>query len=611
MNADRRIAELSTLNQIASALNESPDLASALHTSLERLVQLMGLTTGWIFLCDLESETQPAQLIHTSDFQLPPALGADRAALLKSSGCACQDLFRSGKFRKSVNIVECSRIEDALEQDGDAGGLRIHASAPIHARDRVIGILNVASPAVHRFSEEDLQLMTAVGHQIGLAAERAHLYDLIRSRRILEQDALLKLSNALIASYDLQAIVDQVVHVVAEVLSTDACALMLAGAEGGIEFRASVGWNLSLFAAGPPRFDRQGPAGLAYYTGQPIRSDDLETDRRFNFDDLYRHLEFRSVLAVPVTHSGQAIGALVVNTRTPRQFNDDDIRLMQLMANQAAIAIETVRLQERAAAERQLRKELQLARDIQTSFLPRQLPRLAGWDFGAYYAAAREIGGDFYDFIPLRDPSQRPAGMEGNFLEGCNLLGLVIADVSDKGVPAALFMALSRTLVRAVTISGRSPAEAIQRANELIRSDSRSDQFITLFYAALDPEAATLRFVNAGHNPPMLVRCDPETIFTLRAPGTVLGILDGIRLTEAETHFEPGDILLMYTDGVIDALNADSEEFGMERLAKIMIENCHLSAEGLVNKIVEELGAFVGDREAFDDMTMVAVKRVR
>jgi sigma-B regulation protein RsbU (phosphoserine phosphatase) len=399
---------------------------------------------------------------------------------------------------------------------------------------------------------------------------------------------------------------------VAEVLSTDACALMLAvGAEAdGIEFRASVGWEPAAFAAERHRFGRQGPAGTAYFTGRPARSDDLESDQRFGDTDLYREAKFRSVLAVPVTHSGKVIGALVVNTRAPRHFGDDDVRLMQLMANQAAIAIETTRLQERAHAESQLRKELELARDIQASFLPQQLPRLPGWEFGAYYSAAREIGGDFYDFIPLRDPSQRPTGMPGTFLDGCNLLGLVIADVTDKGVPAALFMALSRTIVRAVTISGRAPAEAIRRANELIRSDSRSDQFISLFYGALDPDSGALRFVNAGHNPPMLVRADSVAIFTLHAPGIVLGILDSIRLTEAEVSIEPGDVLLAYTDGVTDALNPGREEFGAERLAQVLLDNRHASAEEVVRAVVQAVETFVEDAEPFDDMTLFAVKRV-
>jgi sigma-B regulation protein RsbU (phosphoserine phosphatase) len=609
MNVDRRIAELTTLNQISSTLNEAVDLQSALQSSLEQLVRLMGLSTGWIFLLDSDVSNGPAHFIHTSDFQLPPALAAGDGALLKSPGCACQELFESGKFKKSVNIVECSRIEDAIEEGGDVKGLRIHASVPIRVRDRVIGILNVAGPAVHHFSDEDLQLMTTVGNQIGLASERARLFDLTRAQRINEQAALLRLSNALLTQRDIQAVVDQVVHIVADVLNVDACALLLAGPEGSVDFRASVGWDLSLLQTERPRFSPKGPAGQAYYTGQPVSADDLYNDPRFEDQDTYRTMGFQSALAVPVTRSGQTIGTLLVTTRTQRHFDEEASRLLQLLANQAAIAIEQAQLQEYALAEQRLRKELELARQIQASFLPRQLPILPGWEFGAHYASAREVGGDYYDFITLRDPAQRPAGMPGNFLLGSGLLGLVIGDVSDKGVPAALFMALCRTLVRAVTISGRSPAEAIQRVNDLILNDSQSDQFITLFYGALNPADATLRFVNAGHNPPLVVRGESSDIFTLHARGIALGIMPSITLAESEVRLEPGDVLLMYTDGITEARNTEAEEFGVERLTRLLIDNRRRRADEIVRTICDAVREFVGEAEPFDDMTLVALKR--
>lgn len=610
MDTDRRIAELKTLVTISSTLNEAPDLDTALQSALEQLVRLMNLSTGWIFLHDQTSLDNPARLIHAADFQLPPALAANGAAALKSQGCSCQTLFEKGKLKKSINIVECSRIEEAAARGEDVGGLHIHASVPIRTRDRIIGILNVAGPTVHRFSDEDLQLMTTVGNQIGLAAERAILLDITRAQRVNEQAALLRLSNTLLSQSDLQAVVDQVVQVVAEVLDSDACALILAETDGGVEFRASVGWDLSAFGGERPQLGTRGPAGLAYYTGQAVHVDDFDTDPRFEFADVHRMMGFRSSLAVPVFYAGHTIGSLIVNTRMPRRFNSDEERLIQLMANQAAIAIQQARLQESALAEQRLRKELEVARQIQTSFLPSSLPTLPGWEFGAYYASAREVGGDFYDFIELRDPSQRPAALPGQFMEGCNLLGLVVADVSDKGVPAALFMALCRTLVRAVTISGRSPADAIQRVNQLILNDSRTEQFITLFYGVLDTDTAVLRFTNAGHNPPLVVRNAWGQVFSLRAPGMALGLFETVQLAEAEVRFETDDVLLMYTDGVTDALNEFTEEFGSERLTRVLVEHRHRPAHEIAQAIVDALQQFVGEREAFDDMTLVVMKRV-
>jgi len=610
MDIDYRIAELKTLVAISSALNEALDLTTALQVALAELVRLMGLTTGWIFMQDQSTPDDRTRLIHAVSFQLPKALAADSAALLGPGGCSCQTLYEKDKLKKSINIVECSRIEEALAQGGDVGDVRVHASVPIRARDRIIGILNVAGPAGHRFSDEDLQRMTAVGNQIGVAAERAMLFDMTRAQRVSEQAALLKLSNTLLSQSDLQAVVDQVVQVVADALGADACALILAEPDGSVEFRASIGWDLAALGGQRPQLGTKGPAGLAYYTGQGVRVDDFESDPRFEFADVHRMLGFRSAMVVPVSHSGHTIGALIVNTHALRRFNDDEERLMQLMANQAAIAIQQARLQESALAEQRLRKELELARQIQTSFLPSRVPSLPGWDFGAHYESAREVGGDFYDFIPLLDPAQRPSNLPGQYLEGCNLLGLVIADVSDKGVPAALFMALCRTLVRAVTISGRSPADAMQRVNQLIFNDSRTEQFVTLFYGVLNTDAATLRFANAGHNPPIMVRGASGEVFSLRAPGVALGMFDPIELTESEVHLEPGDVVFMYTDGVTDALNEFVEEFGVERLTRVLVAQRGKPAHEIVHAVVQTLTAFVGSREAFDDMTMVAVQRV-
>jgi sigma-B regulation protein RsbU (phosphoserine phosphatase) len=318
-----------------------------------------------------------------------------------------------------------------------------------------------------------------------------------------------------------------------------------------------------------------------------------------------------AIVFVPLRSQGRLIGWLALGPRRSGQlYHGDDLAFLAAIANLAAVAIERANLQERALAERQLRKELELASRIQHSFLPQELPHLPGWEFSAFYASARQVGGDFYDFIELDEAAKRRPGLPEPFRQADPLLGLVIADVSDKGVPAALFMAVSRTLVRAMTIGGRSPADAIQRVNSLIHRDSRSEQFITLFYGVLDPAGAAMRFVNAGHNPPMLVRGESGDVFSLRAPGIIVGIFPTIRLNESEAQLEPGDVLLLYTDGVIDAVNAQREEFGTERLARLLVEHRQAAADDLKRIIVERVREFVGDTEPFDDMTLVVVKRV-
>jgi sigma-B regulation protein RsbU (phosphoserine phosphatase) len=188
-------------------------------------------------------------------------------------------------------------------------------------------------------------------------------------------------------------------------------------------------------------------------------------------------------------------------------------------------------------------------------------------------------------------------------------LGLVIADVADKGVPAALFMALSRTLMRTVAIDGRSPAAAVARTNELILSDARTDLFVTLFYALLEPGSGKLTFVNAGHMPPVLVRAADGSTQELHTPGMALGVLEQAEFQEDVVYIEPGDALVLYTDGITEAANADRDLFGRQRLAEVVSAHRHGSAQELARAIDDAVAEFVGDAPQSDDFTLLVARR--
>ncbi len=204
-----------------------------------------------------------------------------------------------------------------------------------------------------------------------------------------------------------------------------------------------------------------------------------------------------------------------------------------------------------------------------------------------------EVGGDFYDFIPI-DPDH---------------WGLVIADVSGKGIPAALFMALSRTLIRACTKRIHAPAEAIREANSLIVDDSKSSMFVTLFYAILDTKEKTIRYVNAGHNPPLLLNAgDQGDIALLKAEGIALGVVDDIALQSVDIPLSPGDIMVLFTDGVTEAINEQNEEFGQARLVKAIRETRMLSAREIRKHIFDEINRFAGNQQQADDITLIVIK---
>lgn len=329
--------------------------------------------------------------------------------------------------------------------------------------------------------------------------------------------------------------------------------------------------------------------------GQPLLVNDVSKDPRYTVDRLGILSETQAELAVSLKVEDRVLGVLDVQNKTPHTFDDDDLFVLQTLADQVAIAIEDAHLYQQALERERLEQELSVALDIQTSLLPATLPDIAGWDIAAAWQPARNVAGDFYDLIPLRD---------GRW-------GVLIADVSDKGVPAALFMALTRTLLRAMAIGKNTPAAALERANDLILADAQTNMFVTVFYAVLDPVASRVAYVNAGHVPPLLYQAETGSIATLHAHGIALGVIPEIELEQHTVTLRPGDLVVLYTDGITEAINVDFEEFGQERLARLIFEHHSAPAENLISVIEGALHDFVGDQPPFDDRALLVLRRIR
>jgi HAMP domain-containing protein len=252
----------------------------------------------------------------------------------------------------------------------------------------------------------------------------------------------------------------------------------------------------------------------------------------------------------------------------------------------------TVELRRTTAEKERVEKELEIARGIQQSFLPENPPAIEGMELAALNLSAKEVGGDFYDFIPV----------------GTKKWGLVIADVSGKGVPAALFMALSRTLVRANVSDNLSAAATIIKSNELISENDRSNMFVTLFYGVLDPVKRSLTYVSAGHNPPFVIRRGGQDIITLKARGVALGVMPDIELEEKEIILDSGDVVVLYTDGVTEAVNNHDELIGEQRVMKLAEQSRELSAAEIVQRIKNGVLEFSQEQPQFDDITLMVLK---
>lgn len=240
-------------------------------------------------------------------------------------------------------------------------------------------------------------------------------------------------------------------------------------------------------------------------------------------------------------------------------------------------------------------RELAFARRIQLNLMPTDLPVPRGWEIATGYRAARMVGGDFYDVYTL--PSARA------------MLGLVVADVTGKGLPAALMMAFSRAVMRSAAYNGRGPADALRRTNGVLVRDARTGLFLTALVARLDPIAGRLRYANAGHEHPLLRRRASRRVRELRAPGAMLGLFDQPSVADRVVTLAPGDLFFVYTDGVTDATASDGRRFGLERLVDVILEAGEVSASAVVANVVAAVNSFVGDAEPADDMTLLALRR--
>jgi serine phosphatase RsbU (regulator of sigma subunit)/anti-sigma regulatory factor (Ser/Thr protein kinase) len=300
-------------------------------------------------------------------------------------------------------------------------------------------------------------------------------------------------------------------------------------------------------------------------------------------------------LLVPLVSQGELIGLLKLGPRRSEQeYSRDDRKLLDDLAAHAAPAVrvaQLVREQEAEVRERErMQQELEVAKLIQQQFLPHELPDLPGWHVAAYYKPARAVGGDFYDFIEL--PGDR--------------VGIVVGDVTDKGVPAALVMATTHSILRAEAPRLVSPAAVLERANDLLVDEMPAHMFVTCLYAVLDRASGKLVFANAGHNLPYLR--GEEGVTELRATGMPLGLLPGMRYEESEAVFAPGEGLLLHSDGLAEAHSPDGEMFGFPRLAKLCADRP--GGEELIDLLLSELDGFTGvGWEQEDDITLVTVQR--
>ncbi|MFO7768310.1 MAG: PP2C family protein-serine/threonine phosphatase [bacterium] len=357
------------------------------------------------------------------------------------------------------------------------------------------------------------------------------------------------------------------------------------------------------------RSSPSGPGKVIFRSGDPVAEALSRASGPVKFERLRSELPepedgrpylegLNPALLVPLKHRNELIGVLSIGPKlADTGFNTEELTLLSLLSGQISVALENAWLHEERLEQERIREELAVARQIQQDLLPRSLPRGESFEVSAINLPSREIGGDYYDFIVTGE------GEEG---EAERLL-LVIADVSGKGTPAALLMASLQATLRAVREVRPGLAATAEKVNAALFRTTDTEKFVTLFMAELEVESRRLRYVNAGHNFPILTRASGEQVL-LEDGGLLMGVMEDAGYEEGEVRLEPNDVLVLYTDGVNEAQDPRGEEFGEESLRTLIRERSYLGAREIRDEIYREVLAFAGSQPQYDDLTLVVLK---
>jgi sigma-B regulation protein RsbU (phosphoserine phosphatase) len=331
----------------------------------------------------------------------------------------------------------------------------------------------------------------------------------------------------------------------------------------------------------------EGLIGHVALTSQPFTSPDVRKEPLY----INARQRTRSEMVAPVISNDEVIGVFDLESDELNAYSADDLEVLMMLASQVAIIIEKVMLHEQMIEKQRLQGQLEVARQVQLALLPASDPKLTGYDISAYNFPTEEVSGDYYDWVSVYDDQ----------------IGIVIADVAGKGVPAALLMAFLRASLRAASHIGYAPQISMSKVNYLLWESIERNQFVTAFYGMLDATNRTLAYANAGHNPPLLVDASGEARF-LDQGGLPLGMFRDTRYYEYYLTLEPGQVLVLYTDGATEAQNAQEEEFGKERLVRSVKAAGNLSARELIEAVQRDVVAWTEGRGAHDDVTFFVIK---
>jgi len=550
-------------------------------------------------------------LLQDGELCLSAVHGVD-AGQLESVCVANPDAIYAMAEALMADIPIIRRADEPIWPSGLTAGYENNYSsiaAPLRVGDRPLGVLTLAHHTSGRYGHEAQAITTTFASYASVAIENARLYDAAQEQAYASA-ALLQVAQAVVSLNDLDEILGSITRIMPILVGVHRVALYRWDAERE-SFSASHAYGFAEqedeqlvmtereFKLGDfPLLDfaREQNCTITQslkFKAEPISWVEIQPEADAQREADVVNAE-RLLMAVPISIKNDLFGVMLIEeAENGRRFRSRRIEIINGIAQQAALAIQNDLLQQEMVVRERLETEVQLARQIQQTFIPQFLPTHKAWQFAARWRTARQVGGDFYDVIEL--PNHK--------------LGLFIADVADKGMPAALFMALTRTLVRAAVNEMHSPVDVLRRVNDQLLPDTRQGMFVTAVYGVLDTGSGDFTFVNAGHNPPFWVKGNGQ-IEKLTRTAIALGVVEQPGMQERTISLAAGDTLLLYTDGLTEAFSPAGNLFGETRLMDALISIQKHTADEVLVLVEHRLNEFIETIPLGDDLTMLAVKRV-
>ncbi|HBG74122.1 MAG: hypothetical protein A2X25_08000 [Chloroflexi bacterium GWB2_49_20] len=591
----RQIAD--SLREVAGSLSANVSVDDVLDTILGELEK------------DLPCEVSAIFLLDGNDIYLGHIRGADPIDV----ELARKDWPESSNFLAEALNSDLPIIRKPIDPIGPSGAAKGYSAdyssiaARLQIGNQPLGVLTLAHPTSGRYGHEAQAITSTFAGYAAVAIENARLFDAAQEQAYASA-ALLQVAQTVANADNLDDLLASIARVTPILVGVESCAIYL----------YQDGIFLPSHAYGMADDIHKTITGKSFSTGEyplldtvrecnrlvvgSLKSNNPEAwlcpDLALSKEDSFYAMEMGEKLLIgfPLMIKAEFFGVMVVEeTSEARRFRQKRIEIISGIAQQLAMSILNEQLQLETVARERLDYEFHLARQIQQTFLPEQLPKFENWGLAAYWRPARQVGGDFYDVFLL------PGGK----------LGLIIADVSDKGIPAALFMAVTRTLLRAVILEISSPAEVLERINNLLIPENQQGMFVTTVYAVLSLKTGELTYANAGHNPPFIISNEDQKIENLNRTGMALGIVENTRIEERLVHLNAGDSLLLYTDGLTEAVSRHEDLFGDDRLQRVFKEHHQSSAEDIVKAIEASVFDFMGTNLPIDDLTMLVLQRLQ